>query len=375
MLPEASQARKAIWDAINPHSGLRRIDEAFPKEVRDATREQEMFIRFKNGSTWQVLGSDNYDSLVGSPPVGIVASEWALAKPQARAYLRPILRENGGWWMTITTPRGKNHCYKASEALKEDPRAYVNVSTVHDTGMLTPDEIDAERATYVAEYGHSIGDSLFEQEYLCSFDAAIIGAIFSKEVRQAEESGRICKVHHDPKKLVFTSWDLGEGDSTVCWFWQFDGVRRRYIDYYECNREKTAHYIAMLRGRGYDYDTVYLPHDAEHNRMESINTIAGQFKNAGFRVDVIPNTPKKLQIQAGANVIAASEFDSKKCHVGIEALKSYRWNYNKILDETTKTPVHDWASHPADALMCGALGKQEERKHMGPIQYDSRGIV
>jgi phage terminase large subunit len=131
----------------------------------------------------------------------------------------------------------------------------------------------------------------------------------------------------------------------------------------------------MLRGRGYDYDTVYLPHDGEHNRMESINTIAGQFKNAGFRVDVIPNTPKKLQIQAGANVIAASEFDSKKCHVGIEALKSYRWNYNKILDETTKTPVHDWASHPADALMCGALGKQEERKHMGPIQYDSRGIV
>jgi hypothetical protein len=96
MLPEAAQARKAIWDAINPHTGRRRIDEAFPKELRANTREQDMLIRFVNGSTWQVLGSDNYDSLVGSPPVGVVFSEWALAKPDAWTYTRPILAENGG---------------------------------------------------------------------------------------------------------------------------------------------------------------------------------------------------------------------------------------------------------------------------------------
>jgi len=72
MLPQANQARKAIWDANNPHTGLRRIDEAFPAEIRATTREQDMFIRFWNGSSWQVVGSDNYDALVGSPPVGVV---------------------------------------------------------------------------------------------------------------------------------------------------------------------------------------------------------------------------------------------------------------------------------------------------------------
>ena len=63
MLPEYGQARKAIWDAVNPHTGKRRIDEAFPPEIRKATRNQEMQIVFKNGSSWQVVGSDRYDAL------------------------------------------------------------------------------------------------------------------------------------------------------------------------------------------------------------------------------------------------------------------------------------------------------------------------
>lgn len=375
MLPQASQARKAIWDAINPHTGKRRVDEAFPLQIRDTTREHEMFIRFKNGSSWQVVGSDNYDSLVGSPPIGIVASEWALAKPQARAYLRPILKENGGWWLTITTPRGNNHCKRAVDAARDNPKAFVSISPATETGMFTLEELEQERIAYIAEYGASMGQALYEQEYLCSFSAAIVGAIFGKDIKAAEEQGRIKEVQYDPKRLVYTSWDLGEGDATSCWFWQFDGIRRRYIDYYECNREKTSHYLAMLRGKGYDYDTVYLPHDSEQNRMNASKTIAGQFRANGFNVQVIPQTKKKLQIAAGANIISGSDFDKEKCSVGIEALRNYRWNYNKTLDETTNTPVHDWASHPADALMCGALGKQEEATAMQPIEYDNTGIV
>jgi phage terminase large subunit len=112
MLPEAAQARKAIWEAVNPHTGKRRIDEAFPHEIRESTREHEMMIRFINGATWQVVGSDNFNALVGSPPFGVVFSEFALANPAAWAYLRPILLENGGWAAFITTPRGKNHAHK-----------------------------------------------------------------------------------------------------------------------------------------------------------------------------------------------------------------------------------------------------------------------
>jgi phage terminase large subunit len=91
MLPEYNQARKAVWDAINPKTGKKRIDEAFPHELRAATRSQQMQIEFKNGSHFQVVGSDNPDSLVGAPPAGIVYSEWALSNPNVRAYLRPII--------------------------------------------------------------------------------------------------------------------------------------------------------------------------------------------------------------------------------------------------------------------------------------------
>jgi len=124
MLPEYSQARKAIWDAVNPHTGRRRIDEAFPKELRRRTRDHEMQIEFVNGSSWQVVGSDNFNSLVGSAPAGIVYSEWALANPNARAYLRPIIAENRGWQIFITTPRGRNHAYTTLRAAQKNLRQH-----------------------------------------------------------------------------------------------------------------------------------------------------------------------------------------------------------------------------------------------------------
>src|SRR5690606_5149766 len=94
MLPQFAQARRAIWTAVNPHTGKRRIDEAFPHEIREATNDQEMFIRFKNGSTWQLVGSDRYDNLVGAGVAGVVFSEWALANPSAWGYIRPMVEED-----------------------------------------------------------------------------------------------------------------------------------------------------------------------------------------------------------------------------------------------------------------------------------------
>jgi hypothetical protein len=93
MLPEASQARKTIWEAINPHTGKRRIDEALPPALRDTTRENEMIIHLKVRVIWQVVGSDNYNSLVGAPPIEVVFSEWALDNPAAWGFLRPVFAE------------------------------------------------------------------------------------------------------------------------------------------------------------------------------------------------------------------------------------------------------------------------------------------
>ena len=134
MLPKYEQGRKAIWDAVrpgnpgDPMSGKKRIDVAFPQVLRKRTNEQEMKIEFKNGSTWQVLGSDNYNALMGTSYAGLVLSEDAQANPAAWGYFSPILRENGGWALFISTPRGRNHFHALLETAKRQPDWFWEVS-------------------------------------------------------------------------------------------------------------------------------------------------------------------------------------------------------------------------------------------------------
>lgn len=175
MLPEASQARKAIWDAVNPHTGKRRIDEAFPLDFRKRTIDNEMKIEFVNGSMWQVVGSDNYDSLVGSPPHGIVFSEWPLGKAQAWAMLRPMLLENDGWALFVYTPRGNNHGKKTYDMAISQPDWHCELLTVDDTGVFTPEQLDNELKEMISELGETRGRALFNQEYYCSFHEAFDG--------------------------------------------------------------------------------------------------------------------------------------------------------------------------------------------------------
>jgi phage terminase large subunit len=191
MLPEYAQARKSVWEAVNPHTGKRRIDEAFPDAICETKRGTDMFIRFKNGSTWQLVGSDRFDSLVGSPPIGVTASEWALADPSAWAYLRPILRENGGWAVFISTPRGKNHFHRMFEGAKDDDGWFTQKLSAYDTGAISKEALDKERIEYQREYGVEDGDALFAQEYQCDWDAAIVGSYYGRMMRNAEEEKRI----------------------------------------------------------------------------------------------------------------------------------------------------------------------------------------
>jgi phage terminase large subunit len=187
MLPMASQARKAIWDAVNPHTGRRRIDEAFPLAMRASTRDQDMFIRFVNGSTWQVVGSDNYNALVGSPPVGIVFSEYALADPSAWALLRPILAENKGWALFISTTRGRNHFQRLVEYARANPTDwYGETLTVEDTKAIPMEVIDQERRELTAERGPSEAKAIIAQEYYCDADASIPGAYYGELMGRAE---------------------------------------------------------------------------------------------------------------------------------------------------------------------------------------------
>lgn len=217
MLPQSSQARKAIWEAVNPHTGKRRIDEAFPSVIRQNTREQEMMIRFINGSTWQVVGSDNFESLVGSPPVGLVYSEWALAQPDSWAYLRPILAENKGWVIFITTPRGDNHAKTTYEFGITEPDWYSELLTAENTGVFTTEELDGEKRELVAQYGQSRGAALFNQEYLCSFSGAFTGkAVYPEFDRETHVS--------ELPLLPIVEDAINDGHDTVIRGWDHTGL-------------------------------------------------------------------------------------------------------------------------------------------------------
>lgn len=209
MLPEYSQARKSVWEAVNPMTGKRRIDEAFPKAIRKRIRNTDMFIEFVNGSTWQLVGSDSYDSLVGSPPIGMTASEWALSDPAAWAYLRPILRENNGWVVFITTPRNSTHWELMYDGAKDDPTWFCEVLRVEETGVLTSEQIKQEKQEYVRELGEEYGLLLFAQEWQCSFKPvsgdAIINPLWVDAAVDAHE-----KLNLTPRGEKVTAFDVAD---------------------------------------------------------------------------------------------------------------------------------------------------------------------
>jgi hypothetical protein len=179
LFPFHVQARRAIWKGIDARDGLKFIDRAFPPQLRDGINETEMSIDWK-GSHWQMLGSDNYDRMVGSNPCGIVFSEWALCDPAAWEYIRPILIENKGWAMFITTFRGRNHAHRMFETVKELDNWYASLRTIRDTfkhdgkPIVSEADVDIERRA-------GMDESLIQQEFYCNPDAASSGAIFNRQ--------------------------------------------------------------------------------------------------------------------------------------------------------------------------------------------------
>lgn len=353
MLPEAAQARKAIWDAVNPHTGLRRIDEAFPPAIRAAIREDEMRIRFANGSTWQLVGSDNFNSLVGAPPAGLVFSEFALANPLAWDYLRPILAENRGSALFMFTPRGRNHAWKLYDLARANANWFAELLTVEDTGAIPPAIIAEERASGMSE-------DLIRQEYFCSFDAALPGAYYSKLLQQADKDGRVGHVPWTPDLLTHTAWDLGIGDSTAIWFCQIAGQEVRIVDYYENFGVGLDHYAKTLREKPYVYGEHLLPHDAQVADLSTgrsrLQTLAG----LGISGRVLPREPNIDDgINAVRNLLPRCWFDAAKCTHGLEALRQYRCDYDAERAIYSARPRHDWTSHAADAFRYLARGLPE----------------
>jgi hypothetical protein len=344
-LPEYAQARKALWNAVDPHTGKRRIDQAFPQELRQSTNEQEMFIRFVNGSTWQLVGSDRYDSLVGAGVAGVTFSEFALANPSAWGYIRPMLEENNGWAAFITTPRGNNHAKAMLDLAKTDPRWFAEVLSIEDTGALTKQQQDDALAEYKAMYGLDFGRAMFEQEYLCSFSGAMVGAYWGAEMNKAEREGRICDFEIDWTQPVHTAWDLGKAKNNPVWCFQVIGGKPKIVDFYQPESDDLGDWVKWLDDKGYK-GTDYVPHDIIVTEWGSKRTRLEIMQGMGRKPKRLPMVPVADGLQAGRETINRAMFrDTERVQAGIDGLKNYRRDWDDERKTFREIPVKDWAEH------------------------------
>ena len=362
LFPYQTQARKAIWNGIDSQ-GRKILDQVFPQEIRKRTSSQEMLIELVNGSTWQLAGSDNYDSLVGSNPVGVVFSEWSLCDPNAWAYIRPILAENDGWASFIYTPRGKNHGWSLYNMARKSDDWYCENLTVNDTKredgspVITHQIIDQERAEGMEE-------ALIQQEFYGSFESQIAGAYYADQISAAKDQGRIGRLPIEPSLPVHTAWDLGIADAMSIWLFQSVGKEIRLVHYYEATGKGMEHYIQYLNQwantNGVGLGTHLAPHDIEVRELTSGRSRKDVARQMGIAFRTVQRPRVKAEgIQAVRRMFPRFWIDDERAEQGYNCVASYRREWDEKAGRFRDNPVHDWASHGADALQTLALGWRE----------------
>jgi hypothetical protein len=352
ILPSYVQAKRIIWDGIT--IGGKKFLDYVPKEIIKSKNETEMKLTLTNGSMIQLIGSDNYDGLRGTNPIGCIFSEFAYQHPMAWEVIKPILTVNKGWALFNTTSNGKNHAYDLWMMALNESEWFTQKLTVDDTGVLTKEDIDKERREGMSE-------EMIQQEYFSSFDIGILGAYYSKQLQEAREQNRICNVPIEKNVPVQVFCDLGKNDGTTLLFMQIIGKEIRIIDYYEAQNEEIAHYIRVMKDKKFTIERLNLPHDATHKRMESGKTIEEQFKDGGFRTRIIPKSDLLNGIQEARKVFPRCWFDKERCKGLILALEDYHKEYDQEKKVFKDHPLHSWSEAGASSFRYMALGFKEPK--------------
>lgn len=335
LAPTYTQAKSIAWDYLlhysRPIPGVK-------------VRVSELSVDYPNGGQIRLFGADNPDSLRGLYFDGVVLDEYGLMPPRIFSeVLRPALSDRQGWALFLGTPAGKNQFYDVIQQAKRDPSWFHAEYKASQTGYVAQDELDAARRDMTADE--------YQQEYECSFEAAVKGAIYSRELQAARSDKRVGVVPHDPILPVDTDWDLGVGDSTAIWFSQSTRSGEvRLIDYFEASGEGLPYYATVLREKGYHYGQHWAPFDIEVKELGTGKSRLEVARSLGIQFRTAPNIGLEEGIHAARMLLPRCYFDEGKTAKGLEALQHYRRDYNTRLNEFKAVPVHDWASHGADAF-------------------------
>jgi phage terminase large subunit len=316
------------------------------------TSESELWVEYPNGARVRLYGADNYERLRGLYNDGVVIDEPAQMDPRAwPEVIRPTLSDYQGWASFIGTPAGRDWFYKIDrdEQGNELPGWYRFTIKASESGVIGPEELESLRV--------GMSEEQYAQEFECSFEAAVVGAYYGKIMAQAEADGRVTGVPYDAAAPVWTAWDLGIRDATAIWFAQVVGREIHIIDYYESSGADLAHYVGQLRSKPYAYAGHIVPHDAQAKELGTGRSRLEVLESLGMsNVTVAPMHRVEDGINAVRVLLPKCWFDAKKCARGIDALKLYRAEFDDKLQAFKPRPVHDWASHGADAFRYLAMG-------------------
>jgi phage terminase large subunit len=358
--PQLNQAKDIAWvylkDGVSFIPGVK-------------VNESELWVEIPGGARIRVYGADNPDRLRGIYLDGAVLDEFGDMDPTVWSQvIRPALSDRKGWAIFIGTPKGKNTFHKLWVNAGDDEDWFTLSLKASETGLLDYKELNDARKM--------MSEDEYEQEYECSFEAAVRGAYYGKEMNTAEgdEPSRITAVPYDPRLPVHTAWDLGVADSTVIWFIQAHGRETRVIDVLKGEGVGLDWYAKRLQERDYLWGTHILPHDVEVRELGTGKSRKEVLEGLGIKVTVCPNIPIADGIQAVRMLLPTCWFDKAKCKDGIEALRMYRRDYDDKRQEFRTHPLHDWTSHYADAFRYFAVGHRASVKSQ-PINYSNRGIA
>ena len=342
--PTYRMAKQVAWDYVHQFAG------AIPGVKFNET---ELRCDLPNGARLSLLGGDDPARLRGIYSDGVVIDETAdMPETVFPEVLRPALADRGGYAIFIGTPRGHNAFFDYWQLAAEEKGWYRVMFKASETEILAPEELEAARGAMTPEQ--------YDQEFECSFIAAVPGAIFGKELQAIEEKGQVTHVPHDPGVRVDTYWDLGIGDATSIWFTQSAGRGALHvIDFFEARGEGLPFYARVLDEKGYLYGTHNAPHDIEVREMGTGKSRREAAWDLGINFRVVPKLPIEDGLHAGKLLIPRCWFDADNCKQGLDALRFYHRAYDERNRTFRTSVVHDWSSHAADAWRYCAIGLRE----------------
>lgn len=374
IFPTYAQGKKILWDSLN-NDGMKILD-YIPSDLVASTNSQEMKIKLVNGSLFQVVGSDNVDSLVGTNCKLAIFSEYALQDPRAFQYIRPILAGNEGIAIFVSTPRGHNHLFDLYNIATQSPDWFCYKLTLDDTKHIPIEEIEKDREEGL------LSEDLIQQEYYCSFQLGVEGSFYTKYIDKMKLNNQIGQVPWDPSILVNTVWDLGVRDSTCIIWYQIQGHNIRIIDCYENNKEGLEHYKQVLDSKPYSYGKHFAPHDIAVtewgtglSRLEKARQLGISFEirrdKQSRAISAIPDMSIMDGIEAVRSLFSRVWIDEVKCAKLIKALENYRQEYDAKRRIYGSAPLHNWASHFADAMRYLALSLPKTRDSISKEELDN----